>query len=54
MFLRLIVPLAGQYENMLLHDAYAVRKEMEKSIPGAYHDRVFRKAADLFTARKQE
>lgn len=51
-FRRVLVPLSGQYENMLLHDAYLVRKDMEKSIPNKYHDRVFKKAADVFGAAK--
>ena len=49
-FRRVLVPLSGQYENMLLHDAYLVRKGMESSIPTEYHDKVFKKAADVFTA----
>ena len=50
-FRRVLVPLSGQYENMLLHDAYLVRKGMEASIPEKYHDRVFTKAANVFTTR---
>jgi len=53
-FRRLLVPLTGQYENMLLHDAYLIRKGMEKSIPPAYHDRVFQKAAKIFVVSKQD
>lgn len=47
-FRRVLVPLSGQYENMLLHDAYLVRKGMEQSIPPEYHDKVFVKAANVF------
>lgn len=53
-FRRVLVPLSGQYENMLLHDAYLVRKDMEKSIPNKYHDRVFKKAADVFGSSKDK
>jgi len=53
-FRRVWVPLTGQYENMLLHDAYLVRKDMEKSIPSKYHERVFRKATDVFVASKRD
>jgi len=53
-FRRLLVPLTGQYENMLLHDAYLVRKNMEKTIPAANHARVFQKAADVFASPKLE
>ena len=47
-FRQVLVPLSGQYENMLLHDAYLVRKGMEASIPQEYQDNVFKKAADVF------
>lgn len=53
-FRRILVPLSGQYENMLLHDAYLVRRDMEKSIPDQYHDRVFKRAADVFTKFSKE
>ena len=49
-FRRVLVPLSGQYENMLLHDAYLVRKGMEQSIPSKYQERVFKKAAEVFIA----
>jgi hypothetical protein len=50
-FRRVLVPLSGQYENMLLHDAYLVRQGMEKQIPTSYHERVFRRAADVFVKK---
>ncbi len=53
-FRRVLVPLTGQYENMLLHDTYLVRKGMEQSIAKKYHDRVFQKAAEVFAPTKQE
>jgi hypothetical protein len=49
-FRRVLVPLTGQYENMLLRDTYLVRKDMEKNIPSRYHDTIFRKAADVFVS----
>jgi receptor expression-enhancing protein 5/6 len=53
-FRSVLVPLSGQFENMLLHDAYLVRKGMERSIPSKYKERVFKKAADLFIAPSKE
>jgi receptor expression-enhancing protein 5/6 len=53
-FRRVLVPLSGQYENMLLRDAYLVRKDMEKNIPVAYHEKIFRKAADVFVPGSKE
>mmetsp|Transcript_117294 Transcript_117294/g.175154 ORF Transcript_117294/g.175154 Transcript_117294/m.175154 type:complete len:336 (+) Transcript_117294:169-1176(+) len=53
-FRRVLVPLSGQYENMLIRDAYLVRKGMEASIPAEYHGSVFQKAADVFVAPKQK
>jgi hypothetical protein len=52
-FRRVLVPLSGQYENMLLHDAALVRRAIEKSIPPEYHDTVFRKAADVFVSKSK-
>jgi receptor expression-enhancing protein 5/6 len=53
-FRRVLVPLSGQYENMLLHDAYLVRKGMEDAIPSHYHERVFKKAAEVFTGPSKD
>lgn len=53
-FRRVLVPLTGQYENMLIRDAYLVRKGMEKSIPVEYQDRVLQKAAKVFTSPKED
>lgn len=52
-FRRVLVPLSGQYENMLLHDAYLVKLGMEDSLPSKEHDRVMAKAAQLFLKSKQ-
>lgn len=52
-FRRFLVPLTGQYESMLLHDAYLVRKCMEKTIPASNQDRVFQNAAKVFSTSKQ-
>ncbi|KAL7580638.1 hypothetical protein ACA910_002153 [Epithemia clementina (nom. ined.)] len=49
-FRRVLVPLSGQYENLLLHDAYLVRIGMEESIPEQHRERVLAKASDLFKA----
>mmetsp|Transcript_18776 Transcript_18776/g.24184 ORF Transcript_18776/g.24184 Transcript_18776/m.24184 type:complete len:337 (-) Transcript_18776:197-1207(-) len=47
-FRRVLVPLSGQYENMLLHDAFMVKLGMENVIPAKHHERVMSRAADLF------
>ena len=52
-FRRVLVPLTGQYENMLLRDAELVRRQMEKSIPANMHKSVFSKAADVFLKDKK-
>ena len=52
-FRRVLVPLSGQYENMLMHDAYLVKMGMEESLPSKEHDRVMSKAAELFARAKQ-
>lgn len=51
-FRKILVPLSGQYENMLLHDTYLVRMGMEKKIPKSYHEKVFQKAANIFKDKK--
>jgi len=58
-FRKVLVPLSGQYENMLLRDAYLVKREIEKKIPQAMHERVLSKTADMFrstttTTKKME
>jgi TB2/DP1, HVA22 family len=47
-FRRVLVPLSGQYENMLLHDAHVVKAGMLKSLPVDQHDRVLEKTAHIF------
>ena len=47
-FRRVLVPLSGQYENMLLRDTYLVRLDMAKKIPSAKQRDIFSKAADVF------
>jgi receptor expression-enhancing protein 5/6 len=53
-FRRVLVPLSGQYENLLILDAWLVRKSIEKSVPSKYHDRVFEKAAHVFVGTPKE
>lgn len=53
-FRSVLVPLSGQYENMLLRDAWLVRKGMEKQIPKNYQEAVFKKAADVFIAPSKQ
>jgi hypothetical protein len=51
-FRRVLVPLSGQYETMLMYDAYMVRLDLEKSIPEVHRGRVLAKAAEVFTKLK--
>jgi hypothetical protein len=50
-FRRVLVPLSGQYENLLLHDAYLVKMGMEESLPGTERARVMAMAAELFKTK---
>mmetsp|Transcript_29488 Transcript_29488/g.60265 ORF Transcript_29488/g.60265 Transcript_29488/m.60265 type:complete len:206 (-) Transcript_29488:374-991(-) len=43
-----LVPLSGQYENMLLRDTYLLRREMEKKMPEKHREAVRVKAAAVF------
>jgi TB2/DP1, HVA22 family len=47
-FRRILVPLSGQYENMLLHDAYLVKQGMIQAIPTEHRERLFEKTAHIF------
>mmetsp|Transcript_9523 Transcript_9523/g.15848 ORF Transcript_9523/g.15848 Transcript_9523/m.15848 type:complete len:361 (+) Transcript_9523:132-1214(+) len=47
-FRNILVPLTGQYENMLLRDTLLVRREMEKNISPKYIKSTRVKAAELF------
>jgi TB2/DP1, HVA22 family len=47
-FRRVLVPLSGQYENLLLHDALLIKIGMEGSIPPAHRQRVLGRAAAMF------
>lgn len=47
-FRRVLVPLSGQYENMLLHDAYKVKQSMVQAIPAEHRERVMEKTAHIF------
>jgi hypothetical protein len=53
-FRRVLVPLSGQHENMLLRDTYLVRKEMERKIPAHLHEGIMAKAADVFLLHKNK
>mmetsp|Transcript_31263 Transcript_31263/g.73345 ORF Transcript_31263/g.73345 Transcript_31263/m.73345 type:complete len:281 (+) Transcript_31263:221-1063(+) len=52
-FRRVLVPLSGQYENLLLHDTMLVKLGMEQSIPAKHKDRVMKKAADVFLKKSE-
>lgn len=47
-FRRVLVPLSGQYENMLLHDAYLVKLGMIQKVPKKHQARVLQQTAELF------
>lgn len=51
-FRNVLVPLSGQYENMLMHDAYLVRLDAEKKIPKEFHKKVLTKMSDVFKQDK--
>lgn len=53
-FRNVLVPLTGQYERMLLHDAYLVKAGMEKNIPKEQKDDVFLRTAQIFLKSKAE
>lgn len=49
-FRRVLVPISGQYKQMLLHDVYIVKRSVEKAIPENNRDEFMRKCAELFTS----
>lgn len=51
-FRRVLVPLSGQYENMLLRDVHMVQLEMEKLIPEKSRGVTLQKASDIFLKAK--
>jgi len=51
-FRNVLVPLTGQYENMLMNDAFQVRRGMEKAIPMKERDRVLANTATIFLPDK--
>jgi hypothetical protein len=51
-FRRVLVPLSGQHEALLMYDAYMVRLDLEKAIPESHRERVLAKAAEVFTMKK--
>mmetsp|Transcript_36516 Transcript_36516/g.53554 ORF Transcript_36516/g.53554 Transcript_36516/m.53554 type:complete len:338 (-) Transcript_36516:320-1333(-) len=52
-FRNVLVPLSGQYENMLLRDVTLVKREMEKKIPQNMRKNVFFKAKGVFETEKE-
>lgn len=51
-FRNVLVPLSGQYEAMVLRDAYLVRKALIQKIPSTQRKTVLKKAADIFADEK--
>ena len=50
-FRSILVPLSGQYENMLLQDAMAVKMGIEGVIPAEHREGVLQRAAQVFTKK---
>jgi len=53
-FRRVLVPLSGQYENMLLRDTLLVKQEMQRRLPPHTHKNLMQKAANLFLVEGAE
>lgn len=54
-FRRVLVPITGQYDNLLLYDTLVVRRAMEQSLPpGARRNQVMQRAADLLLGKTKE
>ena len=51
-FRNVLVPLTGQYENMLMNDAYLVKRGMMKQLHPKERDRVFANTAAIFHGKK--
>ena len=53
-FRRVLVPLSGQHEQLLLHDAYLMRLEVEKKIPPGVREVFLPKLVDVFSNKKDD
>ena len=53
-FRNVLVPLTGQYENMLLRDALLVRREMERCVNKGRVRDLRAKVAELFLMETKE
>lgn len=51
-FREILVPLTGQYENMILCDIQLVKMEIEAKMPEKSRSRLFQRAADIFSKDK--
>ncbi len=51
-FRRILVPCTGQYENMLVRDAYQVKERVDRAIPMPYRGRVMEKMATIFKQKQ--
>mmetsp|Transcript_57269 Transcript_57269/g.121541 ORF Transcript_57269/g.121541 Transcript_57269/m.121541 type:complete len:433 (+) Transcript_57269:62-1360(+) len=47
-FRKVLVPLTGQYENLILRDVHRVKMEIESNMPEQHRSRLLQKAADMF------
>jgi hypothetical protein len=50
-FRRVLVPLSGQYEELMMRDTWLVRREIASKIPAKDHPAVFARAAAVFIQR---
>lgn len=53
-FRNVLVPLTGQYENMLLRDALLVRREMERCVKKGRIRDLRAKVAEMFLMETKE
>jgi hypothetical protein len=53
-FRNILVPLSGQYENLVLLDAYKMRQQIESSIPERHRTAVLQKVAEVFAETKKK
>lgn len=53
-FRRVLVPLAGQQEELIHYDAYILKMQLEEQIPAESRERVMAKISDIFGKKKEE
>lgn len=48
-FRQVLVPLTGQYENLILRDVHNVKMVIMESVPEKHRSRVLQRAADMLS-----